>query len=316
MIDRLNFCIILRLLTRLHFCFALLILWVDFVGHFYLDLHPRSGKYTHAACWDLQPGYTMLPSGERQHPVAAMVANFTPPTGQKPSLLKHDEVVTLFHELGHAMHDMCAHVQVSRFHGTSVEYDFVEAPSQMLENWCWQEAELTRLSSHYLRPEERLPTALIRSLIATKNLNAGLMNCRQLFFGLWDLHIHSQSSHSSQASLTADDIDRAYEQMRREIALIPQPVGVWPAASFGHMMGGYDAGYYGYMWSQVFSADMFYSRFLSSLAEPAAVGAAYRKEILAPGGSRDASVSLKAFLQREPQQESFLRSLGLLSEQQ
>ncbi len=279
---------------------------LGFVGHFYLDLHPRAGKYTHAACWDLQPGYTQLPSGQRQFPVAAMVANFTAPIGNKPSLLKHDEVVTLFHELGHAMHDMCAHVQISRFHGTSVEYDFVEAPSQMLENWCWQEAELERLSSHFLRPEERLPGDLIRALISTKNLNAGLMNCRQLFFGLWDLHIHSQ------AGMGADAIDAAYERMRREIALIPQPAGVWPAASFGHMMGGYDAGYYGYMWSQVFSADMFYSRFLPALKEPATVGAAYRQEILAPGGSRDANVSLKAFLGREAQQESFLRSLGLL----
>jgi Zn-dependent oligopeptidase len=237
-----------------------------------------------------------------------MVANFTSPTSTKPSLLKHDEVVTLFHELGHAMHDMCAHVQVSRFHGTSVEYDFVEAPSQMLENWCWQEAELERLSSHYLRPEERLPTDLIRSLISTKNLNAGLMNCRQLFFALWDLRIHSE------AGLDGGAIDGAYEEMRREIALIPQPAGVWPAASFGHMMGGYDAGYYGYMWSQVFSADMFYSRFADTLAEPQEAGAAYRREILAPGGSRDANVSLKAFLGREPRQESFLRSLGLSNE--
>ena len=239
-----------------------------------------------------------------------MVANFTPPCGGKPSLLKHDEVVTLFHELGHAMHDMCAHVEVSRFHGTSVEYDFVEAPSQMLENWCWQEAELGRLSSHFQRPQERLPSQLIRSLIATKNLNAGLMNCRQLFFGLWDLHIHSQTGEQ----LGADAIDAAYEQMRRDIALIPQPAQVWPAASFGHMMGGYDAGYYGYMWSQVYSADMFYSRFLESLGEPSKVGAAYRQEILAPGGSRDANISLKAFLQREPRQESFLRSLGLAAE--
>lgn len=283
-------------------------LTTDFVGHFYLDLHPRDGKYTHAACWDLQPGFTLLPTHTRQYPVAAMVANFTAPTADKPSLLKHDEVVTLFHELGHAMHDMCAHVQLSRFHGTSVEYDFVEAPSQMLENWCWQAQELEKLSSHYLRPHERLPQDLIQSLIATKNLNAGLMNCRQLFFALWDLHIHSQQ----QGTLTADDIDAAYERMRREIALIPQPSRVWPAASFGHMMGGYDAGYYGYLWSQVFSADMFYSRFLPCIQEPEQVGAEYRAEVIGVGGSRDASVSLKAFLGREPQQESFLRSLGLM----
>lgn len=280
----------------------------DFVGHFYLDLFPRPGKYTHAACWDLQPGYN-LADGSRQFPVAGMVANFTKPTGDKPSLLKHDEVVTLFHELGHAMHDMCAHVKLSRFHGTSVEGDFVEAPSQMLENWCWNESMLSRLSKHYLRPEESLPKPLASALVRTKNLNAGILNLRQIFFATWDLVIHGDSTGKY---FTVGAADAEYEKLRKEIALIPQPKNVWPAASFGHMMGGYDAGYYGYMWSQVFSADMFYTVFAPNLlTDPATPGLKYRKSILRVGGSRDGMDSLVEFLGRQPIPEPFLKSLGL-----
>lgn len=280
----------------------------DFVGHFYLDLFPRPGKYTHAACWDLQPGYD-LADGTRQYPVAGMVANFTKPTGDKPSLLKHDEVVTLFHELGHAMHDMCARVKLSRFHGTSVEGDFVEAPSQMLENWCWNAAMLTRLSRHYLRSDESIPEKLATALVRTKNLNAGILNLRQIFFATWDLVIHGDSAGKYYAVGAADD---EYEKLRKDIALIPQPKNVWPAASFGHMMGGYDAGYYGYMWSQVFSADMFYTIFAPTLlSDPSTPGLKYRKSILRVGGSRDGMDSLVEFLGREPIPEPFLKSLGL-----
>lgn len=280
-----------------------------FVGHFYLDLFPRDGKYTHAACWDLQPGYK-LKDGTRQYPVAGMVANFTKPTGDKPSLLKHDEVVTLFHELGHAMHDMCARVRLSRFHGTSVEGDFVEAPSQMLENWCWNESMLVRLSQHYLRPEESLPSELTSALVRTKNFNAGILNLRQIFFATWDLVIHGDATGKYFSKVGA--VDEKYEKLRKEIALIPQPANVWPAASFGHMMSGYDAGYYGYMWSQVFSADMFYTVFAPCLVDdPAGPGLKYRNSILRVGGSRDGMDSLVEFLGREPIPEPFLKSLGL-----
>lgn len=282
----------------------------EFVGHFYLDLFPRPGKYTHAACWDLQPGNVLYDGKTRQFPVAGMVANFTKPTGEKPSLLKHDEVVTLFHELGHAMHDMCARVRLSRFHGTSVEGDFVEAPSQMLENWCWNEEMLVRLSSHYLRSQEHLPADLVSALVRTKNLNAGLLNLRQIFFATWDLVIHGDATGRFYP---VGAVDSEYERLRQEIALIPQPQNVWPAASFGHMMGGYDAGYYGYMWSQVFSADMFYTVFAPKLtADPLGPGLKYRKSILRVGGSRDGMDSLVEFLGREPIPEPFLKSLGLL----
>lgn len=277
------------------------------VGLFFLDLYPRDGKYSHAACFPLAPGYAKA-DGSRQLPISAIVANFTKPTSDKPSLLKHDEVVTLFHELGHAMHDMCAIVTYSRFHGTNVETDFVEAPSQMLENWCWDKATLKRLSKHY-KTGEPLGDDLIANLVKSKNFNDGLANLRQVFFGLFDLSIHSIRSASGLPN--GESIDSLYARFRKEITMIEQPESVCPAASFGHMMGGYDAGYYGYLWSEVFSADMFFSRFNVEGLQSPAVGLAYRREILQPGASRDGMDSIKAFLGREPTPDAFLKSIGL-----
>ena len=283
----------------------------ELVGHIYLDLFPRDGKYTHAACFPLVPGCALDAKDEhRQHPVAAMVANFSKPTPSKPSLLKHDEVVTLFHELGHAMHGMCAKTRYARFHGTSVETDFVEAPSQMLENWCWNDKMLKRIARHYLRPQETLTDDFIKQLVRAKNFNAGLLNLRQVFFGLFDMTIHSIEAPLKEA-LSGETIDSFYARLRREVALIPQPDNVTPASSFGHMMGGYDAGYYGYMWSQVFSADMFHSRFEAEGLQDPKVGRDYRQKILQPGGSRDGMDSLVDFLGRKPNSDAFLKSLGL-----
>lgn len=130
-----------------------------FVGYLYLDLHPRPGKYGHAANFNLQPGF-LYPNGTRRYPATALVCNFSKPTPKKPSLLKHDEVVTLFHELGHGIHDLVGRTTYSRFHGTSVVRDFVEAPSQMLENWCWTPSQLKSLSNHY-STGEKIPDDLI-----------------------------------------------------------------------------------------------------------------------------------------------------------
>jgi Zn-dependent oligopeptidase len=181
------------------------------IGQFYLDLHPRDGKYTHAACFGLRPGCQHA-DGTRDLPAAAMVANFSKPTAEKPSLLKHDEVVTFFHELGHVMHQICAKVRWARFHGTAVERDFVEAPSQMLENWCWNADELEKLSSHYVRKGETLPRDQIERMVKAKNLNAGLLNLRQIFFGTFDLTVHTSEEDVDTTELWA--------KLREEVTLI------------------------------------------------------------------------------------------------
>ena len=184
-----------------------------FVGYLYLDLHPRPDKYKHAANFNLQPGFIQR-DGERHYPATALVCNFTPMTKSKPSLLKHDEVTTLFHELGHGIHDLVGRTKYSRFHGTNVVRDFVEAPSQMLENWCWTPGQLKNLSHHYsylspeyekawrdsagkdaTQPQKELSDDLIDNLVKSKHVNDALYNLRQLHFGIFDMTIYQPESH-------------------------------------------------------------------------------------------------------------------------
>jgi len=234
-----------------------------FVGYLYLDLFPRQGKYGHAANFNLQPGFVQ-PNGTRRYPATALVCNFSKPTAKKPSLLKHDEVTTLFHELGHGIHDLVSRTTYSRFHGTNTVRDFVEAPSQMLENWCWTPSQLKALSRHYStlsseyldswkeqagkdaeKPEERIPDDLIEKLIKTKNLNGALFNLRQLHFGIFDMTIHEPNDHETIEKMK---ISEKYNWLRKDISKLdgPEVLGNgddWGngQATFGHLMGGYDA---------------------------------------------------------------------------
>ncbi len=239
-----------------------------FVGYLYLDLFPRDGKYPHAANFNLQPGYTDE-NGKRRYPATALVCNFSKPTPKKPSLLRHEDVVTLFHELGHGIHDLVSITTYSRFHGTSTVRDFVEAPSQMLENWCWAPSQLKSLSRHYSyvspefhtayvegtgsdeRPPETIPDDLINSIIKTKHVNEALFTLRQLHFGIFDMTVHEPKSHEAVEKLHVSEL---FNQLRHDISKLdgPEALGAgWDwghgEATFGHLIGGYDAGYYGYL---------------------------------------------------------------------
>ncbi|CAH7684097.1 metallopeptidase MepB [Phakopsora pachyrhizi] len=274
-----------------------------FLGYLYLDLEPRDNKYGHAAVWGLIPGY-MKADGTRNYPVAAMVANLAKETSTKPALLTHDNVVTFFHEMGHAFHQLCSETRYARFHGTNVARDFVEAPSQMLENWCWTKEQLLKISSHYKNNHEKLPLELIDKLIKSRDVNSGLSNLRQIFFGLFDMYVHTDWKEEEEDNLT-----KVWCKMRDEVNLFDPSSDLSPGQStFGHIVGGYDAGYYGYLYSQVFSADMFKTKFEADPMSKS-IGKLYREEILRPGGSRDELESLKKFLGREPNDEAFLKRL-------
>ena len=324
----------------------------EFVGYLYLDLFPRTGKYGHAANFNLQPGF-ITANGTRRYPATALVCNFSKPTAKKPSLLKHDEVTTLFHELGHGIHDLVSRTIYSRFHGTNTVRDFVEAPSQMLENWCWTPSQLKALSKHYSylsseyneawqeassgdksKPEETIPDDLIQKLIKTKNLNGALFNLRQLHFGTFDMTIHEPKSHEAIEKM---EISETYNALRKDISKIEGPEALGEGngwgngeATFGHLMGGYDAGkwiaahfcfiltipgYYGYLSSQVYSTDMFYSVFRKDPMSQKE-GRRYRHTVLEKGGSQDEMQTLIDFLGREPKTDAFYAELGLTKNNQ
>ncbi|MGH9243188.1 MAG: M3 family metallopeptidase [Acidimicrobiales bacterium] len=272
------------------------------IAHVYMDLHPRDGKFSHAAAFDIVPG-RRRPDGTYQEPASAIVANLTKPTADRPSLLQHDEVVTLFHEFGHVMHQTLTRAELTRFSGTNTERDFVEAPSQIMEHWCWNADVLARFARHH-RTGEPIPEQLVRQLVAARNLNVGVANLRQIHFGVLDLDLHGPGADK--------DLD-AIHRRAVELTLLPFHDGTFFPATFGHLMGGYDAGYYGYLWSEVFGDDMF-SRFEEEGITSAAVGAAFRREILEKGGALDGDEMLRSFLGREPDNRAFLRKLGITTE--
>ena len=268
------------------------------VGHFYLDLFPRPNKYGHAAAWGLVKGH--MENGTWVTPVSAMVCNFTKPTATDPSLLGHDEVETYFHEFGHVMHNINGKTPIGYFSGTSVYRDFVEAPSQMLENWVWDAEVLQSLSGHYKDKSKKLPGELLSRMIAAKNLDNGLKYSRQAFFALTDMKYHSQPVANTT---------EVWHQGMRDVFGIPASPGTSEEGSFGHLFG-YEAGYYSYLWAEVFAADMF-SRFRKDGVMNPETGRAYRDLILAPGGSKEPMELLEAFLGRKPNQEAFLEHIGV-----
>ncbi len=273
------------------------------LGFFYLDLFPREGKYHHFAMFPIIDG-KRLADGTYQRPVVSLVCNFTPPSGQTPSLLDHDSVDTLFHEFGHAMHAILTRASFSRFSGTSVPRDFVEAPSQMLENWAWDKKVLDSFAADYRDPSKKIPPAILDQLKAAKYATYACHYRRQLSFGLTDLVLHTQ--------ITDANAGEALSLANKTLSdtFLPQPEGTAFLCYFGHFTG-YDAGYYGYAWADAIAADM------ATVFENSpdgyydiATGRRMRDEIYSQGDSRDVNVSIEKFLGRPRSIEPFLKKIG------
>jgi thimet oligopeptidase len=271
------------------------------IGYFYTDFVPRPFKYGHAAAFP-QIGGRVLPNGSYSLPVAAIVANLAAPANGKPSLLSHDDVETMFHEFGHIMHMTLTRAPFETLSGSNVAQDFVEAPSQMLENWVWSPEVLNRISGHYLDHSQKLPTELLEKMIAARDFDQGYYYTRQLMLALTDMDYHTADGPVDSAAI----YDRNYEEM---IGVKPV-AGAHFAGTFGHLMGGYDAGYYGYLWSLVYATDMF-TRFQDGGLLSPEVGADYRRVILENGNRKDAIDLLNDFLGRAPNSEAFFKKLHI-----
>jgi thimet oligopeptidase len=274
------------------------------LGLFYLDMFPREGKYNHFAQFGITEG-KLLPDGKYQRPVCALVCNFPPPQPDKPSLMSHDEVETIFHEFGHAMHTILTRAKYSRFSGTSVPQDFVEAPSQMLENWPWDKKVLDSFAADYRDPNKKIPQEILNQLKASRLATEGTFYRRQLSFGLMDLTLHTQI----HATNTAEVLPLS-NKVLSEVSL-PVPPDTAFVAYFGHIIG-YGAGYYGYAWADAIAADMatVFENSRDGFFDKTA-GMKLRREIYQVGDSRDINVSIEKFLGRPRSIEPFLKKIGV-----
>ena len=273
------------------------------MASFYLDLHARAGKQSGAWMDDCR-GRWLRPSGELQLPVAHLVCNFAPPVGDQPALLTHSDLVTLFHEFGHGLHHMLTQVDELAVSGIAgVEGDAIELPSQFMENFCWEWEVLQRVTCH-VETGETLPRALFDRMVAARHFQGGLKLLRQCEFALFDMRLHAEGGTAVRVQAIADAVNA-------EIQPMPAPDFLRYANTFGHLFdGGYAAGYYGYAWAQVLSADA-YGAFEESGVFDAATGARFRDQVLAVGGSRPALDSFRAFRGRDPSLDALLRHQGL-----
>ncbi len=272
------------------------------LGYFYLDLFPRETKRDGA--W-MGPFVTSLPGTPH---AATICANLTPPSAAGVSLLTHRELETLFHEFGHLLHHLLSGVEVRSLAGTRVAWDFVELPSQIMENWCWEREGLDLVARH-LDSGERVPDALFDKLLRAKNFRAATDQMRQLGFGAVDLGLHRRYDPARDGDVIA------YARSiiaQHSVTALPEDYAM--IASFGHLFGspvGYAAAYYSYKWAEVLDADAF-TRFRAEGIFSREVGASFRSELLARGDGEDPLVLYRAFMGRDPDPDAMLVRSGLL----
>ncbi|KAF4806260.1 Saccharolysin [Colletotrichum siamense] len=305
----------------------------EFLGYLYLDLYSREGKYPNPSNFSVIPG-CCKEDGAKHYPSTALVCNFQHPSASKPTLLRHPDVVVLFHELGHGIHDLVSRTKFARFHGPmGTVVDFGEAPSQVLENWCWTPEQIMSLSYHYsylsdeylsnwkaktgknedaLQPPKSLPREMVQSLLKAKHANTSLDTLHQLFIGTFDMAVHQLNDRSEDQSFTT-----LWNRLRREIVPTDDLSALGAGdewghgyTNIGHFMNEYDAGFYSYLFSKVYAQDIFSTVFKS---DPMSVeaGRRYRYGVLEKGGSQPEMTTLQEFLGREAKMEAFYEDLGL-----
>ena len=287
----------------------------ELVGQFYLDPYARPGKRPGAWMDDVRARWARPDAADHtlQTPVAHLVCNFAAPLvvdgKERPALLTHDDVTTLFHEFGHGLHHMLTQVNDIGVSGISgVEWDAVELPSQFMENFCWEWEVLKRLTAH-VDTGEALPRALFDKMLAAKNFQSGLQTLRQVEFSLFDMRLHAEPGSEA-------DIQALLNEVRSEVSVLNPPDFNRFQHGFSHIFaGGYSAGYYSYKWAEVLSADA-WSAFEECAEQGASVidvntGRRYREAVLEAGGSRPAMESFKAFRGREPRIDALLRHQGM-----
>jgi thimet oligopeptidase len=274
------------------------------LGMFYLDMFPREGKFNHFAQFDIIGG-KLLPDGKYQRPTVALLCNFPPAAGDKPSLLNHSEVETLFHEFGHALHSIVTRAKYGRFAGTNVPRDFVEAPSQMLQNWVWDKKVLDTFAADYRDPSKKIPGDVIQKMNDAKLATAGVFYRRQFAFAALDLALHNVHPENEPYDCVA------ISNPVLEKVFLPIDPSTTFVTYFGHL-NGYDAGYYGYAWADAIAADMatVFEKAKEGYLDKQA-GLKLRQEIYQQGDSRDVTVSIEKFLGRKQSVQPFLAKIGI-----
>lgn len=273
------------------------------VAVFYADFYPRQGKRSGAWMTSFKPQYILKNKNER--PQVSIVCNFTKPTKTKPSLLTFNEVTTLFHEFGHALHGMLANTTYPSLSGTSVAWDFVELPSQLMENWCYEKEALSLFAKHY-ETGELIPMEWIEKLKAAGKFQQGMQTLRQLSFGILDMSWHSEDPSS------IEDVKTHEKKVFSATQLFPDVLENCMSTAFAHIFqGGYSSGYYSYKWAEVLDADAF-AYFKSKNIFDGKIAEDLKQYILSKGGTEDPHVLYKRFRGKTATNKALLERAGLL----
>ena len=275
-----------------------------FVSYFYTDFHPRPGKRGGAWMTSFRSQYKK--DGQDYRPQIAIVCNFSSPTSKTPALLTFQELTTLFHEFGHALHGMLANTTYPSLSGTSVSWDFVELPSQIMENWCYEKEALELFAKHY-QSDELIPLTLVKKIKEASNFMEGLATMRQLSFGLLDMKWHSTNPNELPTSI--EEVEASVFELTD---LYPQVDKSCMSTAFSHIFqGGYSAGYYSYKWAEVLDADAF-AFFKEKGIFDKEVASLFKEQILSKGGTAKPMELYRNFRGKEPSIEALLKRSGLL----